>query len=354
MLTKDQYKELTKNWGKHSSTYQKFDRYKVRFPMLLKHIDVFKDKNVLEVGCNAGLAAYHIAQVAKNYTGVEAEIGYWNQALETQKQIESKNTAFLNMSIKTYMKRAERGDFKISVNAAYLSYVLYHFSDKEVQMFEKEILPKLDVVVVQSRYAKRNKKGRRTHNSYGFWHPKNVAKFLARNGFYVKLEWGPNEKFHFIIGEKRVESGKQMLVNQTKGAEEKPLIPQPVLEDAKNTIDNITMHTKEKEEADGDTRGGETDTEGKTKTTSRSGTSNRQRRSSKRMPRTSARERTPVEGKSEDLQKKKRKRRDPSLLQPGMEKSAKAPVRKKNVSKAKQTSRTRPISTGGEDNNSTD
>ena len=137
MLSKEEYKKIASNWK--GTVYQLYDRYQVRFPTLLKHIDVFKGKNVLEVGSNAGLAGYHISQVADSYIGVEAEKEYWQQSLETKKLIENNNAEFLNMSIKSYMKRAARDGIEISANAIYLSYVLYHFSDKEVQMFEKQV-----------------------------------------------------------------------------------------------------------------------------------------------------------------------------------------------------------------------
>jgi len=204
LLTKDQYRELSGSWAKHGTVYQKFDRYQVRFPMLLKYMNVFKGKNVLEVGCNAGLAAYHIAQVANCYTGVEEEKGYWQQALETKKHIPEleHEPTFLNMSIKKFMKRIKNGELKDETNAAYLSYVLYHFSNKEVRMFENVILPKLDVIIVQSRFAERNKKGRKKHNDYAFWHPMNVEKYLNTNKFCTMVEWGPDRKFHFIIGVK--------------------------------------------------------------------------------------------------------------------------------------------------------
>lgn len=210
LLTKDQYRELSGNWAKYGTIYQEYGRYQVRFPTLLKHINVFKGKNVLEVGCNAGLAAYHIAQVANCYTGVEQEKGYWQQALETKKHIPEleHEPTFLNMSIKSFMKRIKNGELKDETDAAYLSYVLYHFSDKEVRMFEKMILPKLDVIIVQSRFAERNKKGRKKHNSYAFWHPMNVEKYLNKNGFSTTVEWGPERKFHFIIGSKDISDEK--------------------------------------------------------------------------------------------------------------------------------------------------
>lgn len=415
MLTKEQYKELSKNWSKHGTVYQKYDRYQVRFPMLLKHIDVFKDKDVLEVGSNAGLAAYHIAQVAKSYTGVEGEKGYWNQSLETQKQIESKNTDFKNMSIKTYIKRAARGDFEINVNAAYLSYVLYHFSDKEVSMFEKNILPKLDVIVVQSRYENRNKKGRTTHNSYKFWMPKSVEKYLIKNGFSTTVEYGPRNKFHFIIG-KRDDSKYPLLLNSflelsdAKLADKKmPKASELVQEDNKVIKRMLTegkvpelplesnkiykkyekrykelekdkkylKYLKEVKEEDrnedleiikelsnecsehlvtGDIDGDKgrcgKHSKGTRKSSSRQGASNRQKRTSKGVSFDDTKREADPTREGQTVLPKRRRGRRPSVLLDGVEKSSKDKVRSKDVQKTKQTSRSRAVSTSRKDNKS--
>lgn len=198
MISKELYKEISSQW--EGRIYQKYTRISTRHPLFVKEIDVFKGKHVLEVGANAGLAAREIAKVAKQYTGVERATAYRQQSLVTQKYIENKNVEFLNCSIKSYIKRLQDGRIKDKPNACYLSYVLYHFEDKEVKMFKKHILPLLDVIVVQSRYAKRNTKGRRKHNSHGFWHPDNVKKYLESAGFTTRLVWHKEKKFHIIIG----------------------------------------------------------------------------------------------------------------------------------------------------------
>ena len=200
MISKELYKEISSQWKER--VYQKYERLETRYPMFLKYINVFKDKHVLEIGANAGMAAMQIATVAKQYTGVELALGYYQQSLITKKYIKNPNVTFNNCSVKTYIKRMLAGRFNDKPNAAYLSYVLYHFEDREVEMFKEHILPLLDVIIVQSRFAKRNIKGRTKHNSYSFWHPDNVIKYLLDAGFQTTLVWHENKKFHFIIGTK--------------------------------------------------------------------------------------------------------------------------------------------------------
>jgi hypothetical protein len=206
MLNKKEFQAIAKEWK--GTQYQKWDRYKVRMPTFLKYIDAFKGKDVLEVGCNAGIAGYEIAKVAKSYVGVEEQAGYYKQALQTRTHMENPNVQFLNMSIKTFMKRHRAGKLDVPVNACYLSYVLYHFDNKEVRLFAEYILPKLDAIIVQSRYARRGtRKGRRIHNDYKFWKPSSVEKYLQKAGFETKTVFGPWKKFHLIRGIRNADCG---------------------------------------------------------------------------------------------------------------------------------------------------
>jgi hypothetical protein len=370
LLTKDQYRELSGSWAKHGTIYQKFDRYQVRFPTLLKHINVFKGKNVLEVGCNAGLAAYHIAQVANCYTGVEGEKGYWQQALETKKHIPELEyePTFLNMSIKSFMKRIEKGKLKDETNAAYLSYVLYHFSDKEVRLFEKVILPKLDVIIVQSRFAERNKKGRRKHNSYAFWHPMNVEKYLNKNGFSTTVEWGPERKFHFIIGSKDI-SDEKLLKEEDNMIHEALTEPKgeavtytKEIEDAliKNRVELPTEKLQEldkwakihkpmgiqlpefdKEQTDGDKRDSGIHSESACAVPEGRSASGGSEQSDKGEPCDTVEREIDSEGKSETVLPKKPESGRSGILQPVMEESTEETVRDKDIQKVGKNPRIR-------------
>jgi len=294
MLTKEEYKKLSADWAKHSVVYQKYERYTTRFPTLKKHLDVLAGKDVLEVGANAGLAAYEIVKTARSYVGVERATGYWQQSLETQKQMENKSVQFLNMSVKSFVKRHKAGVLTMPVNACYLSYVLYHFEDKEVEMFKDYVLPMLDVIVVQSRFAKRNIKGRTKHNRYGFWHPDNVEKYLKSAGFKTTLEWHKDKKFHFIIGVKDADTGK-----------------------------------------------GDIHTQSESPSTGGRGTLQRERRPVEREPQRSAGREAAPEGPSGPVLEEERGNGGEGVLQPSVGESAKAEVREENIPKVGKAPRTR-------------
>jgi hypothetical protein len=200
MISKKLYDEISSQWGQYSAIYQKYNRLETRYPKFLKEIAVFKDKHVLEIGANAGMAAWEIAKVASRYTGVERATGYWHQSQITKKYIENPNVEFLNCTVKSYIKRLLDGRIEHKPNACYMSYVFYHFENKEVELFCQHVLPMLDVAIIQSRYAKRNIKGRTKHNDYGLWHPDNVRKLLEKSGMNIdKLVWGPDKKFHLFV-----------------------------------------------------------------------------------------------------------------------------------------------------------
>jgi hypothetical protein len=331
LLTKEQYNMLASRWIKHGTVYQKWDRHNVRFPILLKNINVFEGKNVLEVGSNAGLAGYYISQVAKSYIGVESEKGYYKQSLETQKVIESKNVEFKNMSIKSLVKRQDRGDFNVDVNAVFLSYVLYHFEDKEVAMFQKCILPKVDTVVVMGRFAKRNKKGRRKHNGYAFWYPDNVENFLNRNGFSTVKEWGPYKKFHFIIGRKSQSDDKT--VKEHDKMIHEALMGEGKVEGGKIDADKRDSGVYRTEESE---------------TSRRRGARSGKGRVAQRKPRGATRRKVSTEGKSKTVLAKKFDGGSGGILQPVVEKSSKVPVRDKDVSEVGKVVSNRSIAETGE------
>ena len=364
LITKEKYQEISKDWAKHNVVYQKWDRHNVRFPMLLKHIDAFKGKNVLEVGCNAGLAAYYIAPVANSYTGVEEEAGYWKQSLETKKHIESGNAQFHNMSVKTFMKRSASGLLDINFNAIYLSYVLYHFSNKEVRMFQEQVLPKVDTIIIQSRYAKRNKKGRRAHNSYSFWHHTNVKNFLEKNGFETTLEWGPRNKFHFIVGKKidivkeiekiNVESVIEH-ANEVKNNIEKSKLDSNDKDSMKETVEKLKDIAETfKEKPDGNNRSSEVHKEGEGKTTSGRDTRSGERRVAKRKPRGTTQRKTNTQRPRRNVRAKDGDNGSKDILQLGVEKSPKTPVRKKNIQKVGETTQNRSSTKTGEDSSGKD
>lgn len=200
MIEKKTYETIAGEWK--GSVYQNYGRMQVRLPFLSKEVfPLFSGKHVLEIGCNAGIPAYEICKYAQAYTGVESERGYHRQSLVTRQFIDNPNVEFLNMSIKTFVKRIRRNDIKSNFDAVYCSYVLYHFCDQEVRMFEKDILSKVSLAVIPTRKVI---KGRDYSHKNSYWlrTPRNVEKLLKNAGFVCKTVWPDNKKYFCTIGER--------------------------------------------------------------------------------------------------------------------------------------------------------
>ena len=189
MITKQKWAELVKEWSVVGECYQiprrSKDRLKHFCEVCLPHLE---GKKVLELGCNAGLFGYCIAEVAEAYCGVEPgnkikkkgkkpKTDYFAQALITERHMLEFNpqVVFFNETIKEFCKRDVEGTF----NAFVACFALYHFTDKELNLLKEHVWPKCDVVIIQNRTQKRPTR----HNSYKFWKDKNIVEFFYNQGF---------------------------------------------------------------------------------------------------------------------------------------------------------------------------
>jgi 2-polyprenyl-3-methyl-5-hydroxy-6-metoxy-1,4-benzoquinol methylase len=176
MITKAIYDEIASQW--EGKPYQNWPRLKQRLPLFEKNIlPHLAGKRVFEIGCNAGIYAWHIAPIAKSYTGIDGSERYIRDAQITAKYIQGAPVSFIYSML---------GDFafdELSFDAVLASFLLYHLSDEEVEIFEKEIAPRCDVLAVQIR---RKAKSR---NSYDFMQAKNVEALFDRAGFDCQIFW---------------------------------------------------------------------------------------------------------------------------------------------------------------------
>jgi hypothetical protein len=184
------YKEMREEWeniwpGKTAKVYQELNRVKPRCEHLIRHgLPYLVGKNVLEIGCNAGLQGYHIDKVAASYIGVEPgnkisknpkpKTDYFLQAKKTE-EFMSADSEFLNYTIEEFIEN--RINYKY--NAFFASFALYHFKDKELNLLREYVWPECDIVLIQTRHQTRPTK----HNKWDFWKPAKVEKYFTRLGF---------------------------------------------------------------------------------------------------------------------------------------------------------------------------
>ena len=190
MISKSEYAKISKNWT--GRIYQRMETEHVKLAHLEKYMKYFKDKDVVEPGCNAGLFGYHIAQHAKSYVGVEPKDAYYEQAAQTVKYM-GDNSTVIHKSLEYFGKECDN-----PYNATFMCYVMYHFRKDDMQVLTDIILPKCDVVVAFNRNTKR----RKDKNKYNFERMANVVGFLENQGFTCKSEMEKLKRFHIVVGKK--------------------------------------------------------------------------------------------------------------------------------------------------------
>jgi len=216
MMDKETHAKLEKEWFKVGrGVYQYWSRIKRRMPYFLQFADIFEGKDVLELGCNAGMYGHALAQIAKSYIGVDKGDYYVDQAKLTQKLIENPNVLFYKGNIKDFIKQDLKGEMP-TYNALFSSFALYHFSEKETDRILETVLPKCDVVVIQTRIQKRSPW--KKYNPWQFNKPKQVKKYLSLAGFECEIHYPENKIMAEIIGRRKdVDKGND------KGDTEKPI-----------------------------------------------------------------------------------------------------------------------------------
>jgi hypothetical protein len=200
MIDQAIHMELEEKWLPLGKVYQKWSRIERRLPVFLSHINYFEGRDVLELGCNAGVYGFEISKVAKSYFGVDATDHFIRQANITKRYIKNPEVEFWLGRVKDFIEAEKSGDLQVPYNALFASFLLYHLSNKEIALISKYVLPKCDVVILPVRTKKR--KPWRLHNLHFFYKPENVKKYLAKNGFKCQINWTENNRSAVVIGQR--------------------------------------------------------------------------------------------------------------------------------------------------------
>jgi SAM-dependent methyltransferase len=209
------YNELRKKWDEINKlklpflTYggvknekAQYTYYKVRSgekkenekPEVMKHIDVFKDKFVVDIGCNAGYITYHLAQHAREWLGVERDEHFYIQALETANFIETPGS-FIHSSLEYFCEELEK---EYDYDAVYGANILYYLSNDALTLLQEKVLAKCDIVLMTSRENKPAKP----------WNDRNLGKYinikpyLEECGFDIEIR-NKNSNWVTVIGRKK-------------------------------------------------------------------------------------------------------------------------------------------------------
>jgi len=189
MIDMEKWQVLMTEWAKVGDIYQVPRRSENRLRHFCQHcVPLFKGKRVLEIGANAGIFGYCVAEVAETYTAVEPatkvrdktkkkppKTDFFKQLELTAAHIKEFNPTVkvFNETIPEYCEHPE------DVNAFYACFALYHFMDHELERLSDVVFPKCELVVIQNR----NQDRPTPHNKYKFERDKNVVKFFVARGF---------------------------------------------------------------------------------------------------------------------------------------------------------------------------
>jgi hypothetical protein len=195
MITEKKYLEIRKTW-EPSKVYANWHEIETRLRLLYKYgLRYLAKRDVIEPGANAGIAGVMISPFINSYIGLEPDSRYYqNQLVHTEPFIECPHE-IQNMTL---------GDFvdaggEVCGNALLASFVLYHFSDAEVDLLKEKILPHINSFVIMNRGVDR----KLNKNKYIFNRYRNTEKFLLDNGFKVSLSmWDKHKVFYLIVGTK--------------------------------------------------------------------------------------------------------------------------------------------------------
>ena len=180
------YSKLRSKWK--GQIYQNYRKSIGRFYLINPVIDIFKDKDVLEIGSNAGLYSLKIMEVARSYIGIDKDKHFHAQAKITKKVLGTDNVEFVNNSLSRFVRSQIRKEIEYNYNALFASFIIYHLNEKEISMLEEFILPKIEVAIIQTRNKLKD-------NNLNQYKDKNkLVNFIESNGFCVDSYWAEERK----------------------------------------------------------------------------------------------------------------------------------------------------------------
>jgi len=176
------YNRISAHWK--GDVYQTYPS--VQVDSTTKHVSLLVDRRVVDIGANAGLLTYIIAEKAEAVCGVEPNLHYYKQALQTARLI-AKPCYFVYSTLADFL-RSPGFDF----DAAFAAHTLYFLSKKEVCLIREVLLPKCKIVLFVSREDKPTVKSKRGIRN-GLYSYKAIGRLLRSAGMAVEyLDVGTN------------------------------------------------------------------------------------------------------------------------------------------------------------------
>ena len=165
----------------------------IKVEHLSRYFPLFKDKIVVDIGCNAGVISEMIAKYAEKVFGIEKdkEILDYSDTVEWIVKLRRRNVKYINSTIGEFLKK--NYDF----NASWCSNALYYFSNEEIELIGKKLFPKCDLIIFVS-YEPKPDLG---NNDKFLSKWQNIEAWLKEHGFKTEVK-DKELKWVTIIGKR--------------------------------------------------------------------------------------------------------------------------------------------------------
>lgn len=151
------------------------EKQMIKVNHLSQYFPLFKDKTVVDIGCNAGVITERITKYAKKVYGIEKS----KEILEEGKRLGLQGDAeYINLPIGEFLKK----DYDF--NSAYCSNALYYLTNAEITLIKCKLFPRCDLVMFVS-YEPKPDLG---NNSYNLGKWTNIESLLKENNFKTEVK----------------------------------------------------------------------------------------------------------------------------------------------------------------------
>ena len=184
LVSAEKYADISAGWM--GQVYQKWPSAK--WGETVPYLWYLHGLRVLDVGCNAGLYSYAISRSAEAIWGIEKNAHYAEQARHTYTKIAIPGEVFCG----SFLEFTKHRD--VDYNGLYALSVLYYFTEEELDLLVKEVMPRCKIVMLVSR---ENKKKKRWNND--LFKAENLVKLLERAGKKATM-LNPESNFISVLG----------------------------------------------------------------------------------------------------------------------------------------------------------
>lgn len=176
------YNIIANKWNKSIDVYHHYNTLEHRYNLIKEYLPLLHNKDVIEIGPNSGMMMWSIMKYAKSLIELEKQEIYFEQCKITHNSLKSLHEGLVSIFNKS-LGEVDLNNIP-SFNAAYISFVLYHLNNNEIEILKRNILSRCDVVIIPNRLKER----RSNINDYYLNRNSEIKKLLESCKFKVDID----------------------------------------------------------------------------------------------------------------------------------------------------------------------